>query len=181
MSGSLSQYRPSSNEAWSICDLLSAHFRAVGDRVAPAGSLAYNPHADSFGDIDIVIGATNIDVTLGMVAALFGKNKNGSARTQGIIGQTQVDLFVVENAYMGAALAFYTNPLPLQFALRAIAAARGYSLTPKGLKHRDTDKYVVTPDQESVFSRLGVDRFSNEEKQRALSYKTEKPEVMENV
>ena len=171
MSGSLTEFRPAREEAEGVYRLMANYFAQRDLIVKPAGSFAYSPNAATYGDVDIIVGYNDPSIMEDCLKEIFGVWDNGRGRTQGIIGRTQVDIFPCESRCIGAVELFYGNPLSLQLALRAIAATRGYSLTPRGLVDKNTGMLVETPSITSAYRFLGVDPFNNQDLERANAYR----------
>ena len=184
MSGSLTNYRPTRAEA--LCAFIAVEkylWHTASVFCYSAGSFRYAIDQERIGDVDIIVSylpeqKASLDHAL---ASIFGRHDNGSPKTQGLIGQIQVDLFPIQKEYVGAVETFYGNPLPLQMALRAIAAARGFKLTPQGLKDRNTAELIPTHTVKDVFDLLGVEQFTPIQTANAAHYKMENTEVFSNV
>jgi len=175
MSGSVSDYRPTQDEAYIVFDLIERSFRPYG-KCFVVGSLsrAKRPgsNVDRVGDIDIVVSPKGncAPLILSALGCMFGWHKNGSPKTIGCIGKNQVDFFLANDANCGAVRLFYELPRQLQIALRAIAAARGYKFGPKGLKNRKTNEVAYTPSKSDVYEILGVKPFDLDELERGAAY-----------
>ena len=181
MSGSLSDYRPNMAEVEAIHGVLTMPLLAFGCTTQLVGSTGRGGKTD-YGDIDIVVTMPATTLNHGAIESwignIFGLNKCGTPRLSGIIGQSQVDLFLTDYEIAGATILFYLLPFPLQVALRAVACARGFSFGPKGLHNRETGEILPTPFINNVYDALEVKAFSVEEMRSAANYQLE---VKDNV
>lgn len=178
MSGSLSSHRPTIAEVNAIRDIMGGYFADYN--LYLTGSASYMNNTD-YGDVDFILSPYPWarDYTLkeaeDRLRLLFGANKNGSARTSGIIGRTQVDIFFAEERYLGATRVFYGLPTNLQIALRIIARAKGYSFGPHGIINLATNEVESTLNVHDVYQLFGVLEFTDEQKCAARGYKITEP------
>lgn len=177
MSGTLSDYRCTWEEAWAIRAMFDMYlsFHAGVSLVGSAG----RKNKPDFGDVDLIVTpkeGMEDSVTIDL-SKIFGQKRTFPAQFQGIIGKTQVDIFMSTPETFAATYLFYMLPRSLQFAVRAIANAKGLKFGPKGLKKRGTDEVIPTPDLDSFWSTIGIPEFTQTEMAQAESYKIEDENV----
>jgi hypothetical protein len=179
MSGSLSKYRPTVQEAQSVFALLCKAFKGS---LHAAGSLYRNWDypLERVGDIDVILCETaqEHDANTETLAALFGRHKNGNVRTMGVFGRIQVDFFRCDPDTVGAVSLFYCLPRPVQLAARCLANVRGFRFGPKGLIRLACNPHNQSGEEEllkcsskwRVAEFIGMSQLSREELRRGAQY-----------
>ena len=113
MGGSLTENRPNNNSAME-CSVVIAAWLGLNKGAMSLGEYCIVGSVmrivkESYGDIDIVI-VPNDDsakeVILSKIALVFGYNKCGTPKMQGIIGQYQVDLFITDKGMRALQFSF---------------------------------------------------------------------------
>ena len=185
MSGSLSEYRPTIEEANGAYAVMTSYFESLGvDTYGAVGSFGRRTEgglrcelSDRVGDVDIVVsdpdGKIGVRESLGL---LFGYHKNGQPKSQGVIGRIQVDVWITDTKEEWyCTQLFFLLPRTLQIALRAIAAGRGYKFSCKGLFVRNDGDYypVKIESQNDIYKKIGVVPFTEMDMLNAESYKGE--------
>lgn len=186
MSGSLTDYRPTIAEGNEIKVVVQRwlSFYATVKGVGSFGRHQYDEdQTQTIGDIDLLLVAhdgteescpNDLAKVRDMVGLLFGKHSTGTPVTSGIIGRAQVDIFYATPQTEVAVKEFYSLPRNLQIALRVIAAAKGYTLGPKGLRERDTERVISLFDRKGLYALLGMDApFTDAEMKSVEKYKME--------
>lgn len=141
--------------------IVSAMQDACGAAIAniePAGSL--RRMKQTIGDLDILVASNSpkqiIDafVKLPMVQQV---NEKGTTKAS-VIAQNglQVDLRVLEPGRWGSALQYFTGSKEHNVELRQIALAQGLSLSEWGFKTVKGEKEILTPREQDVYEKLGM-------------------------
>ncbi|MBI3912859.1 MAG: DNA polymerase/3'-5' exonuclease PolX [Chloroflexi bacterium] len=142
-------------------EIVAAMRAACGDaiqNIEPAGSL--RRRKATIGDLDILVASNapkkilDAFTQLPMVRDI---NEKGTTKAS-ILAQNglQVDLRVLEPSRWGSALQYFTGSKEHNVELRQIALAQGLSLSEWGFKEIKRDKEILTPREEDVYEKLGL-------------------------
>ncbi len=142
-------------------EIVRAMRDACGAAVAniePAGSL--RRMKPTIGDLDILVASDEPQKVLDAFVALSlvqQVNEKGTTKAS-VIAQNglQVDLRVLEPARWGSALQYFTGSKEHNVELRQIALAQGLSLSEWGFKTVKGEKEILTPREEDVYEKLGL-------------------------
>jgi DNA polymerase (family 10) len=116
--------------------------------------------AETVGDIDLVVTASDPEpvmealVSMNFVERVIGR---GASKTS-VVSQrgTQVDLRVVAEHQLGAALLYFTGSKGHNIKLRQRAIARGLTLNEYALSQTDGGKVVASETEEAIYAALGL-------------------------
>jgi DNA polymerase (family 10) len=127
-------------------------------RAAYCGSL--RRFSETIGDVDVVVAADDagpvMDALVGMsfVDQVLGR---GDTKTSVITRRgLQIDLRVVAEEQIGAALLYFTGSKSHNVKLRQRALARGMTLNEYALTEVETGKIVAAATEESIYEALGL-------------------------
>jgi DNA polymerase (family 10) len=142
-------------------EIVKAMQEACGSAIAniePAGSL--RRMRQTIGDLDILVASnqpkTILDafVKLPMVDQV---NEKGTTKASIIAHNSlQVDLRVLEPGRWGSALQYFTGSKDHNVEVRQIALKQGLSLSEWGFKTIKGEKEILTPREEDVYEKLGM-------------------------
>ena len=144
-----------------ICDRLIGSLLdqcpSIG-RIVPGGSL--RRFEETIGDIDLVCTADDPSEVLNALVSMpnvadvigHGDTKASVYLSDGI----QVDLRVVHERHFGALLQYFSGNLQHNILLRDRANALNLSLNEYGITDRETGVIEEFPDEETLYSRLGL-------------------------
>jgi DNA polymerase (family 10) len=127
-------------------------------RVEICGSL--RRFAETIGDVDVVVAATDADAVMDAVVALpvvdhvlgRGDTKTSVVTKRGL----QIDVRVVDAAQLGAALLYFTGSKAHNVKLRQRALARGMTLNEYALTMLDGGKIVARETEEQIYAALDL-------------------------
>jgi len=121
---------------------------------------------ETIGDIDILITsrepATIMDyfVSYPEVNQILAK---GQTKTTVLLdNHIQVDLRVVQNESMGAALQYFTGSKEHNVAIRSRALKKGYKLNEYGLYNKKNDHIITGANEEDIYRQIGLDYIPSE-------------------
>ncbi len=169
-------------------EIVKAMREACGSAIAniePAGSL--RRMRQTIGDLDILVASDKpakiLDafVKLPMVDQV---NEKGSTKAS-IIAHNglQVDMRVLEPGRWGSALQYFTGSKDHNVEVRQIALKQGLSLSEWGFKTVKGEKEILTPREEDVYEKLGMQWVPPELREAtgevALSQKKQLPRLIE--
>jgi DNA polymerase (family X) len=116
--------------------------------------------AETIGDVDIVVAASAPEpvmealVTMGVVDRVLVR---GDAKTSVVTRRgTQVDLRVVAEHQLGAALLYFTGSKGHNIKLRMRALNRGYTLNEYALSEIEGGRVVASASEEQIYAALGL-------------------------
>ncbi len=147
--------------AWPICERLIGSLKelcpGIG-RLVPGGSL--RRYEETIGDIDLVCTADDPAQVLATFASMpnvadvlgHGDTKASVYLSDGI----QVDLRVVHERHFGALLQYFSGNLQHNILLRDRANSLNLSLNEYGITDRETAELEEFVDEETLYSRLGL-------------------------
>jgi DNA polymerase (family 10) len=143
-----------------IAERIVARMREVPgvSHAAICGSL--RRFCETVGDIDIVVAARDAApvmealVEMGFVDRVLarGESKTSVVTRRG----TQIDLRVVAEHQLGAALVYFTGSKGHNIELRQRALARGMTLNEYALSEIDSGRVVASATEESIYAALGL-------------------------
>ena len=172
MSGSLSEYRPTVDEAYSVCNAFSSFLST--DEVYMVGSGARHAlRDDRVGDVDLLVSFKDggeKDRLERRIGGLFGFCKNGRPKLSGLFGQIQVDLSMVKADSLIPARWFRIAGRALGLAYRIIAASQGMKLTQNGLFCRESGKEIFVKTDDEFFALLGIQHPDTVQLMKSESY-----------
>ncbi len=142
-------------------EIVAAMRAACGDaiqNIEPAGSL--RRRKATIGDLDILVASNEPKKILAAFTQLpmvRDINEKGTTKAS-IIAQNglQVDLRVLEPTRWGSALQYFTGSKEHNVELRQIALAQGLSLSEWAFKTVKGEKEILTPREEDVYEKLGL-------------------------
>ncbi|HKC52848.1 MAG TPA: DNA polymerase/3'-5' exonuclease PolX, partial [Myxococcota bacterium] len=115
---------------------------------------------ETIGDVDIVVAADDPEpvmdalVTMTAVERVLGR---GESKTSVVTHRgTQIDLRVVAQHQLGAALVYFTGSKGHNIKLRQRALARGLTLNEYGLAELEGGRVVASETEEQVYAALGL-------------------------
>jgi DNA polymerase (family X) len=123
-----------------------------------AGSL--RRFSETIGDVDIVVAAANAGpvmdalVSLPVVERVLGR---GDSKTSVVTHRgTQVDLRVVDQKQLGAALLYFTGSKGHNIKLRQLALGRGLTLNEYALSEIEGGRVVASETEAEIYAALGL-------------------------
>jgi DNA polymerase (family 10) len=116
--------------------------------------------SETVGDIDIVVAASDAAAVMNAVVALSavdrvlarGETKTSIVTQRGI----QVDVRVVQQPQLGAALLYFTGSKAHNVKLRQRALKRGWTLNEYALSELEGGKIVASESEEQIYRALGL-------------------------
>ncbi|HYQ16777.1 MAG TPA: DNA polymerase/3'-5' exonuclease PolX [Polyangiaceae bacterium] len=116
--------------------------------------------AETVGDIDIVVAASDAAKVMDAVVALGAVDRvlaRGETKTS-IVTQrgVQVDVRVVQEAQLGAALLYFTGSKTHNVKLRQRALKRGWTLNEYALSELEGGKIIASETEEQIYRALGL-------------------------
>jgi DNA polymerase (family X) len=116
--------------------------------------------AETVGDIDIVVAARDAEPVMNAVVALGavdrvlarGETKTSVVTQRGI----QVDVRVVQERQLGAALLYFTGSKAHNVKLRQRALKRGWTLNEYALSELEGGKIIASETEEQIYRALGL-------------------------
>ena len=127
-------------------------------RLLPAGSL--RRFEETIGDVDLVCTARNgsepLDALVRLPAVADVLGHGGSKASVVLHDGVQVDIRVVEDDQFGSMLQYFTGSQQHNLRLRDYSARMGLSLNEYGITDVVTGEVERFPDEESFYSRLGL-------------------------
>jgi DNA polymerase (family 10) len=115
---------------------------------------------ETVGDVDVVVAASDATavmdalVSMPMVDHVLGR---GDTKTSVVTHRgTQIDLRVVSQSQLGAALLYFTGSKGHNIKLRQRALARGLTLNEYALSELDSGKVVASESEEQIYGALGL-------------------------
>jgi DNA polymerase (family X) len=143
-------------EAFQLAAQLVAYFDEIGIDVHPAGSLRRG--ANTVGDIDILTTdakASEAFVSYPLVDRVI---ERGPTRVSVFLKTgTQVDLRIVKEEELGAALIYFTGSKQHNIELRSLAIEKGWKLNEYALADAKSGKVIASRTEEDVYSKLGLE------------------------
>jgi DNA polymerase (family 10) len=112
---------------------------------------------DTVGDIDIVVATNDPLPVLGALSSSLGDRRcllRAGDRVHLLVDRSQVSVRSVPTAVAGAWLLCLTGSAEHLLELRALAAARGWSLDTEGLRHGE--ERIAGAREEDIYDRLGL-------------------------
>jgi DNA polymerase (family X) len=116
--------------------------------------------SETVGDIDIVVAASDAEPVMNAVVALGAVDRvlaRGDTKTS-IVTQRgiQVDVRVVSEPQLGAALLYFTGSKAHNVKLRQRALKRGWTLNEYALSELDGGKVIASETEEQIYAALGL-------------------------
>jgi DNA polymerase (family X) len=143
-------------EAFQLAAQLVAYFEEIGIDVHPAGSLRRG--ANTVGDIDLLTTdakASEAFVSYPLVDRVI---ERGPTRVSVFLKTgTQVDLRIVKEDELGAALIYFTGSKQHNIELRSLAMDKGWKLNEYALADAKSGKVIAGRTEEEVYSKLGLE------------------------
>jgi DNA polymerase (family 10) len=116
--------------------------------------------AETIGDVDILVSASDPDRVMDAVVALPAVDRvlgRGASKTSIVTRRgTQVDVRVVASAQLGAALLYFTGSKGHNIKLRQRALARGWTLNEYALSELEGGKIIASETEEEIYRALGL-------------------------
>ena len=116
--------------------------------------------SETIGDVDVVVCATDPGPVMEALVTLSFVDRvlvRGDAKTSVVTRRgLQIDLRVVKEAELGAALLYFTGNKAHNIKLRQRAIARGMTLNEYALAETATGKVVAARTEESIYAALGL-------------------------
>lgn len=116
--------------------------------------------SETIGDVDVVVCATDPGPVMEALVTLSFVDRvlvRGDAKTSVVTRRgLQIDLRVVKEAELGAALLYFTGNKAHNIKLRQRALARGMTLNEYALAETATGKVVAARTEESIYAALGL-------------------------
>jgi DNA polymerase (family 10) len=113
------------------------------------------------GDIELIIPcktASELAEVRGHIAKQFGCTKSGTAKTSGMWGEIQFDIFPCHSYQLGSILLHATGSWAFNKEMRERARERGLKLNQYGLfKRKDDSPVVISNKEETFFKYLDMD------------------------
>jgi DNA polymerase (family 10) len=143
-------------EAFQLAAQLVSYFDERGVDVHPAGSLRRG--ANTVGDIDILTTdakAADAFVTYPLVDRVI---ERGETRVSVFLKTgTQVDLRIVREDELGAALIYFTGSKQHNIELRSLAIEKGWKLNEYALADAENGKVIASKTEDEVYAKLGLE------------------------
>jgi DNA polymerase (family 10) len=143
-------------EAFQLAAQLVAYFDEIGIDVHPAGSLRRG--GNTVGDIDLLTTdakASEAFVSYPLVDRVI---ERGPTRVSVFLKTgTQVDLRIVKEDELGAALIYFTGSKQHNIELRSLAMDKGWKLNEYALADAKSGKVIAGRTEEEVYSKLGLE------------------------
>ena len=143
-------------EAFQLAAQLVAYFDEIGIDVHPAGSLRRG--ANTVGDLDLLTTdakASDAFVSYPLVDRVI---ERGPTRVSVFLKTgTQVDLRIVKEDELGAALIYFTGSKQHNIELRSLAMEKGWKLNEYALADAKSGKVMASRTEEDVYSKLGLE------------------------
>jgi DNA polymerase (family X) len=143
-------------EAFQLAAQLVAYFDEIDVDVHPAGSLRRG--ANTVGDIDLLTTdakASEAFVSYPLVDRVI---ERGPTRVSVFLKTgTQVDLRIVKEDELGAALIYFTGSKQHNIELRSLAMDKGWKLNEYALADATSGKVIAGRTEEDVYSKLGLE------------------------
>jgi len=143
-------------EAFQLAAQLVAYFDEIGIDVHPAGSLRRG--ANTVGDLDLLTTdakASEAFVSYPLVDRVI---ERGPTRVSVFLKTgTQVDLRIVKEDELGAALIYFTGSKQHNIELRSLAMEKGWKLNEYALADAKSGKVMASRTEEDVYSKLGLE------------------------
>jgi DNA polymerase (family 10) len=116
--------------------------------------------AETIGDIDLVVAASDPAPVMEALVSMSWVERvlaRGASKTS-VVSQrgTQVDLRVVAEHQLGAALLYFTGSKGHNIKLRQRALARGLTLNEYGLSELEGERVVASETEEQIYASLGL-------------------------
>lgn len=116
--------------------------------------------SETIGDIDVVVASTDANAVMETVVAMPVVDRvlvRGDTKTSVITRRgTQVDVRVVQQEQLGAAMLYFTGSKAHNVKLRMRALARGWTLNEYALTEQATGKVVAQKTEEEIYAALGL-------------------------
>jgi len=132
---------------------ISSFKSAVTDKIYVLGS--YRRNKSTIGDIDIVVVNDGIDYSTKIINWLDSVLVSGSTKIAGIKGNTQVDVRIIDEKFLGAHILHATGSQEFNIKLRAHAKSLGMRLNEYGIYDQQGIFHTFKTEQE-IFDFLGV-------------------------
>jgi len=115
---------------------------------------------ETVGDVDIVVAASAAEPVMEALVSMSVVDRvlvRGEAKTSVVTRRgTQVDLRVVAEHQLGAALLYFTGSKGHNIKLRQRALARGYTLNEYALSEIEGGRVVASESEEQIYAALGL-------------------------
>lgn len=116
--------------------------------------------SETIGDIDVVVASTDANAVMETVVAMPVVDRvlvRGDTKTSVITRRgTQVDVRVVQQDQLGAAMLYFTGSKAHNVKLRMKAIARGWTLNEYALTEVATGKVIAQKTEEEIYAALGM-------------------------
>ena len=143
-------------EAYVLGAQLVGYFEGMGIDVHPAGSLRRG--CSTVGDIDILATDPRAGEALVEFPGADRVIEKGATRVSVFLKTgTQVDVRIVKENELGAALIYFTGSKQHNIELRNLAIARGWKLNEYALSDAKTGEVIEGRTEEAVYAKLGLE------------------------
>jgi DNA polymerase (family 10) len=122
---------------------------------------SYRRNKLTIGDIDIIMVNNGLSYKDAIIRWLDEVFVQGDTKISGIKGQTQVDIRMINQEYLGAHVLHGTGSAEFNIKVRAYAKSLGMRLNEYGILDKD-NKFHTFDTEEQVFEFLGIDYVSPE-------------------
>jgi DNA polymerase (family 10) len=116
--------------------------------------------SETVGDIDVVVAASAAEPVMDMVVSMGSVDRvlgRGDSKTSVVTKRgVQVDVRVVSEHQLGAALLYFTGSKGHNIKLRQRALARGLTLNEYALSELEGGKVVASETEEAIYAALGL-------------------------